>query len=138
MIVLDTNVISELFKPVPQPKVVAWMEALTGADLFTTSVTRGELLFGVYRLPQGQRRRTLLQELERIFENRLSGRILPFDDAAAEAYAQIAAARRSQGRPISQPDAMIAGIVRSRRATLATRNVRDLQDCGIEVLDPWQ
>ncbi|MCL2830455.1 MAG: type II toxin-antitoxin system VapC family toxin [Betaproteobacteria bacterium] len=138
MIVLDTNVISELLKPVPEANVVTWIAAQPGTDLFTTTVTRGELLFGLYRMPEGQRRAILLQGLNRIFESRLPGRVLPYDETAADAYAQVAALRRSQGRPVSQSDAMIAGIVRSRGATLATRNVRDFQGCGIKVLDPWQ
>lgn len=137
MIILDTNVISELFKPAPDARVMAWMSALADTELFTTAITRGELLFGLHRMPEGGRKTTLLQGLLRIFENRLADRVLPYDEAAADAYAQIATARRTQGRPVSQADAMIAGIVRSRNAHLATRNVRDFEECGIALVDPW-
>lgn len=137
MVVLDTNVISELFKPTPDPKVMAWVGSLSGEVLFTTAVTRGELLFGLYCMPEGRRRSDLLQGLTRLFEQKLAGHVLAYDDAAADAHAAIAAARRAQGHPVGQPDLMIAGIVHSRGATLATRNVRDFEGCGIPLIDPW-
>jgi len=137
MVVLDTNVISELFKPTPDPKVMAWVGGLPGEGLFTTAVTRGELLYGLYCMPEGRRRNDLLQGLTLLFEQKLAGHVLAYDDAAADAHAAIAAARLAQGRPVGQADMMIAGIVRSREATLATRNVRDFEDCGIPLIDPW-
>lgn len=138
MVVLDTNVISELFKPTPDPKVMAWVGSLPGDALFTTAVTRGELLFGLYCLPEGRRRNDLLQGLIHLFEQKLAGHVLAYDGAAADAHAAIAAARRTQGRPVGQLDMMIAGIVRSRGATLATRNARDFEACGIPLVDSWQ
>ena len=137
MIVLDTNVISELFKPVPDPGVMAWVGSLSGSDMFTTAVTRGELLFGLHCMPAGRRRSDLLQQLTALFEQKLVGHVLPYDGDAADAHAGLAALRRAQGRPVAQSDAMIAGIARSRGATLATRNVRDFEGCGIMVVDPW-
>ena len=137
MIVLDTNVISELFKPAPDPGVMTWVRSLPGSDLFTTAVTRGELLFGLHCMPAGRRRSDLLQQLTALVEQKLVGHVLPYDGDASDAHAQLAALRRSQGRPVAQSDAMIAGIARSRGATLATRNVRDFEDCGITVVDPW-
>lgn len=137
MVVLDTNVISELFKPTPDPKVMAWVGDLPGDGLFTTAVTRGELLFGLYCMPEGRRRSDLLQGLTRLFEQKLAGHVLAYDDAAADAHAVIAAARRARGRPVGQSDMMIAGIARSRGATLATRNVRDFEGCDIPLVDPW-
>lgn len=137
MIVLDTNVISELFKPVPNPKVMSWVASLPGEDLFTTAVTRGELLFGLFCMPEGRRRSDLQQGLIGLFEQKLAGHVLAYDGDAADAHAAIAVARRARGRASSQSDAMIAGIVRSRGATLATRNVRDFEDCGIALVDPW-
>jgi predicted nucleic acid-binding protein len=137
MVVLDTNVISELFKPTPDPKVMAWVRGLPGDGLFTTAVTRGELLFGLYCMPEGRRRSDLLQGLTRLFEQKLAGHVLAYDDAAADAHAAIAAARRARGRPVGQSDMMIAGIARSRGATLATRNVRDFEGCDIPLVDPW-
>lgn len=138
MIVLDTNVISELFKPVPEQTVVAWLRAQVAGQVFTTAITRGELLFGLNIMPEGRRTQTLLAGLQRIFARRFPGRVLPYDESAADAYAGIAAQRRAQGRPTDQADMMIAGIVRSRGATLATRNLRDFANCGIELVDPWQ
>ena len=137
MFVLDTNVISELFKPQPEPKVMAWISQLPGENLFTTAVTRGELLYGVLCMPEGRRRSDLLQKLTQLFEGQLAGHVLPYDGAAADAHAQFAAARRAQGRPVALPDAMIAGIARSRDAALATRNVRDFEGCGVTLIDPW-
>lgn len=137
MIVLDTNVLSELIRPVPEPKVLAWLEAQALDALFTTVISRGEMLYGGRILPGGKRRENLLQEVEEIFSTDMAGRVLPYDEAAADAYARIAAARRAQGRPASQSDMMIAGIVRSCGATLATRNVRDFEGCGIALVDPW-
>lgn len=137
MIVLDTNVISELFKPTPNKVVIDWVARQPTATLFTTTITRGELRYGVRRLPEGQRRDALLQGLNRLFDVRLLGRVLDYDSDAADAYADIAVTRRASGRPISQSDAMISGIARSRGADLATRNVRDFDNCGIVVIDPW-
>lgn len=137
MIVLGTNVISELFKPAPQPRVMAWVAAVPGEALYMTAVTRGELLFGIYCLPDGRRKVALLRDVTALFEQQLAGHVLAYDGAAADQHAAISALRRTQGRATSFPDAMIAGIVRSRGATLATRNVKDFEDCGIALENPW-
>ncbi len=137
MIVLDTNILSELFRPAPNDRVLAWMDRQPGDLLFTTAVTRGELLFGVHCMPNGLRKETLLQGLMRILDHRFAGRILEYDRDAADTHALTAAAMRAQGRPMSYADAMIAGTVRSRGAALATRNVRDFEGCGIALIDPW-
>lgn len=137
MIVLDTNVLSELIRPEPASGVVDWLRAQARSSLFTTAISRGEMLVGVLMLPVGQRRRRLEEEVGAIFAEDLAGRILAFDSDAADAFASITAQRRALGRPISQSDAMIAGIARSRGARLATRNVRDFEGCGIALIDPW-
>lgn len=137
MIVLDTNVLSELMRPQSEPKVVEWLLGQTRSALFTTAISRGEMLFGVLVLPEGQRKRQMQQEVLAIFAIDMAERVLPYDSAAADAHAELAAARRAQGRPSSQSDMMIAGIVRSHGATLATRNVRDFEGCGITLVDPW-
>lgn len=137
MIVLDTNVISELFSPAPSPAAMGWLQQQSQDIMFTTAITRGELFFGVHILPEGRRKHILHTGLLRIFEAHFPGRVLPYDEAAADAHAKIAAQRRAQGRPGSQSDLMIAGIVRSHGTTLATRNVRDFADCGITLVDPW-
>jgi len=137
MIVLDTNVLSELIRPIPEPKVVAWLEAQTMDVLFTTAISRGEMLYGAHVLPAGRRRAELLLEIEAIFSTDMADRVLPYDSDAADAHAMIAAQRRALGRSTSVADMMIAGIVRSLGATLATRNIRDFEDCGIALIDPW-
>lgn len=137
MIVLDTNVLSELIRPQPEPKVVDWLRGQTRSALFTTAISRGEMLFGVLVLPEGQRKQRMRQEVLAIFATDMAGRVLPYDSDAADAHAEFAAARRAQGRPAGQSDMMIAGIVRSHGATLATRNVRDFEDCDITLVDPW-
>ena len=137
MIVLDTNVLSEILRPAPDAQPLAWLGAQPRAALFTTAITRGELLYGVRLLPEGQRKVRLRAAVENIFLIDLRGQVLNFDSDAADAYAEIAASRRAAGKPISQFDAMIAAIARSRGASVATRNVRDFNDCGVQIMDPW-
>ncbi|MBS0194807.1 MAG: type II toxin-antitoxin system VapC family toxin [Proteobacteria bacterium] len=138
MIVLDTNVLSELLRPQPAPGVVAWLRTQARMSLFTTAITRAEMLYGVLVLPDGRRKLRLQREVLDIFATDMAGQVLPYDEHAADAHAQIAVQRRAHGRASIQADAMIAGIVRSRGATLATRNVRDFEDCGIALIDPWR
>lgn len=138
MIVLDTNVLSELLRPRPERKVVDWLVGQTRSMLFTTAVSRGEMLNGVLILPDGQRKARMHQEVLAIFATDMASKVLPYDSDAADAHAAFAAERRVQGRKVGQADCMIAGIVRSRGAVLATRNVRDFEDCGITLIDPWQ
>lgn len=137
MIVLDTNVLSELLRPAPEPRVLTWLAEQPRASLFTTAVTQGEILYGIRLLPDGQRRRKLADAALAIFNEDFAGRVLSFDGDAADAYAEIGASRRAAGRAISQFDAMIAAMTRSRGACLATRNVKDFKDCGIDVVNPW-
>lgn len=138
MIVLDTNVLSEVLRPAPETRVLEWIDSQPRPSLFTTAITRGELFYGIRLLPRGQRRDGLLEAVRAIFEQDLAGQVLSFDQEAADIYAEIASSRKHAGRPISQFDAMIAAISRSRGAALATRNVRDFADCGITLIDPWQ
>jgi len=136
MIVLDTNVISELMRREPDPRVMAWIAEQPMAGVFTTTLTQAEIFYGLALLPEG-RRDDLLAAARPMFDVDLAGRVLPFDTDAAATYPEIAAGRKQGGKPISQIDAQIAAIVRSRGARLATRNVRDFADCGITVVDPW-
>ncbi len=138
MIILDTNVVSELLRPAPSPAVEAWLAAQDGATVFFTAIGEGELRLGVAILPAGRRRTSLAEAIDAMLEEDFRDRILPFDTAAAQAYAAIAADRRTAGRPISQFDCQIAAIARNRQAVLATRNPVDYEDCEIEVIDPWQ
>ena len=137
MIVLDTNVISEIFRPQPDARVVAWLEALTG-DVAITAITLAELLAGVRQLPDGARKRTLADRIETAVTPYRDGRsVLAFDDAAANRYADILAARESAGSPISTADAQIAAICRVHDATCATRNTKDFEHTGVDLIDPW-
>ena len=138
MILLDTNVISELMKPRPEAKVEMWLAAQPRSEIFLSSVTEAELRYGLAILPAGQRRQQFEVALDAMLRQDFAGRIIPFDSAAAVTFATIAADRRRLGRPISQMDAQIAAIARSVGATLATRNVNDFQDCGISIVDPWR
>ncbi|MBV9556773.1 MAG: type II toxin-antitoxin system VapC family toxin [Pseudolabrys sp.] len=137
MIVLDTNIISELMRPEPNARVLAWMTEQPMAGLFTTALTQAEIFYGLAMLPKGRRRDNLLAAAQPMFEVDLAGRVLPFDTDAAWAYPDIAAGRKRAGQPINQIDAQIAAIVRSRGARLATRNLGDFAHCGISVVNPW-
>jgi predicted nucleic acid-binding protein len=137
MIVLDTNVLSETLRPRPAREVRDWMNAQASVDLFTTSITEAEILFGVAILPDGRRRTALQAAVERIFADVFGDRILSFDRAAAKAFAEIAANRRRSGRPMPQPDGQIAAIARSHGAAVATRNVGDFAGCGVTLINPW-
>ena len=136
MLVIDTNVASDLMRPAPTPSVAAWIAERDAATMFLTAVSEAELRFGVAILPAGRRRNALEAAMRRWLERGFAERILPFDSAAAEAYAEIAADRRQAGRPIGEADCQIAAISRSRGASLVTRNVRDFEGTGVEVVDP--
>jgi len=137
VIVIDTNVLSEALNPLPSPVVLAWLATQEPAAAFTTAITQAEIMYGIEILPAGKRRVRLLAAVEKMFAAEFEGRILPFDQDAAGAFAKIVAARDAAGRPISQFDAMIAAIARTHRAAVATRNTADFQHCGIDVINPW-
>jgi len=137
VIVLDTNVLSESLKPVPSPVVLDWLAAQERASVFTTAITQAEILYGIEILPPGKRRARLLAAVEKMFAQEFEGRILPFDQDAAGAFAKIVAARDAAGRPTSQFDAMVAAIARVHRAAVATRNTADFRHCGVDVVNPW-
>lgn len=137
MIVLDTNVISEIFRPQPAPQVVAWLGALSG-DVAITTVTLAELLAGVRRLPNGRRRSILSTGIDAALQPyRETRSVLAFDDEAADHYAEVVVAREKAGMPISMADAQIAAICRTHRASCATRNTKDFADTGIALINPW-
>jgi toxin FitB len=138
MIVFDTNVVSELMKSLPAPPVVAWMSGLIADDLFTTTVTVAEVLYGIDILPKGKRRDQLLRQAEDTFGEDFGGRVLSFDERAAHEYAHIASDRRRRGRPIPFADAQIAAIARVYGAILATRDTSDFEDCGVRLVNPWK
>ena len=137
MIILDTNVISEVIKPAPAARVVRWVEKYPVSRLFTTTITQAEILYGVELLEKGKRRAALEAAVERMFREVLVGRVLPFDSEAAQAFPRIALARRAAGRPVTQFDTQIAAIAHAVGAAVATRNTVDFDRCGITVLNPW-
>ena len=137
MFVLDTNVVSELMRPAPDPGVEEWIASRRAALLFFSAVGEAELRYGVAILPAGRRRDALAAAVDGLVREDFAGRVLPFDSAAARAYAGIAAARRGVGRPVCQADCQIAAIAQTHGFAVATRNVRDFAVMGIEVVDPW-
>ena len=137
MIVLDTNVVSELMRPHPAARVVDWVSGQPALRLYISSVREAELRYGVEVLPEGSRRTKLRVAVEGLVRVDFAGRILPFDSDAARSYALIAAERRTAGRPISQPDCQIAAIARSAGVPVATRDTGGFEGCGISVVNPW-
>jgi predicted nucleic acid-binding protein len=139
MIVLDTNVISELVRSAPAPRVWDWAATVAPDTLATTTVTEAELRFGIATMPDGRRRDALSGLVDELLGRRLSGRVLPLDRAAARHYAAFMASRRRSGRPTKPLDALIAATALAHGATaIATRNTADFEGCGIELIDPWQ
>ena len=137
MILLDTNVISELMRPEPAQAVLDWFGRHDAADLFISAVTEAELRTGVAILPEGQRRERLQLAIDAMIDQDFQGRVLPFDTIAARPYAEIAAQRRAAGRPIAEADCQIAAIARAADAPVATRNGKDFIGCGIGLINPW-
>jgi len=137
MIILDTNVLSELMKPLPEPKVIDWLREQPPSSLFTTSITQAEIHFGICLLPEGKRRQAIQEAAADMFREDFAGRILAFGSQEALVYAELAAERRRLGKPIAQFDAQIAAIARSTGARLATRNGLDFEECGLEIVNPW-
>jgi predicted nucleic acid-binding protein len=136
MILLDTNVVSELMRPEPAAQVASWVRSRDRRELFTSSITVAEIRYGLARLPDGRRKQVLLDAADDVFRA-FADQVLPLDVAAAEHYAIIASARERSGKPISGFDAFIAAICRSRGAVLATRNRPDFDGTGIDLIDPW-
>jgi len=137
MIILDTNVVSEMMKGEPADAVSSWYKKTARHHLFTTAVTRAEILAGIAVLPDGRKRADLAGEANVMFAEDFEGRILPFDSIAADEYADIIGNYKRRGRHIKPLDAQIAAIARGRMMALATRNSRDFKACGIELVNPW-
>jgi predicted nucleic acid-binding protein len=138
VIVLDTSVISELTRQVPEPGVLSWLDSLPAGEVGTTAVTAAELLYGVARMPAGRRKAELAAAVGGLLGHDFRDRVLPFDERCASRYADIACARETLGRPIGVANAQIAAICRTAEATLATRNTDDFSGTGIELINPWK
>jgi predicted nucleic acid-binding protein len=137
MIFVDTNVLSELMRPNPDRRVVDWMDALPTSDIGLTAISVAEILYGIGSLPEGKKKRSLLEAASAIFDDYFSGRIYAFDQLAAIEYADIVIQRERIGIPISMPDAQIAAICRVPGADFATRNTRDFENTGLVLINPW-
>ena len=138
MIILDTNVLSELMRPEPDAAVLSWIAAQPRSSLYTTSITQAEILFGIALLKNGKRKTSLAAAAEAMFGEDLAGRVLAFDAKAAPAYAAIVSERRHAGAPIDGFDALIAAIARAAGAAVATRDTGGFSDCGVTLINPWQ
>lgn len=135
MIVLDTDVVSELMRATPDPTVAAWA-VNTDPELFVTALTIAEIRYGIARLPEGQRKQDVTGAANNVL-TAFAQRVVPFDLMAATCYGVLVAGREAIGRPISVFDAQIAAICQARSAALATRNVKDFESTGVTVIDPW-
>jgi predicted nucleic acid-binding protein len=137
MIVIDTNVASELMRPSPARAVLDWVQGQDGRDLCTTAITVAEIGYGIERLPRGRRKENLKTAVAEVF-GMFAEQVLPFDAAAAEQYALVVSHRDDLGLPINGFDAQIAAICRVRGAALATRNLTDFRQTGVDCINPWQ
>jgi predicted nucleic acid-binding protein len=137
MIVLDTNVISEVLRPAPEPKVLSWLRSVPRRDIWTCTVVLAELFSGVDLMPAGKRQQLLREKMEQLVPTLFVNQILLFDLTAARAYGPILATRQAKGRPIDEIDAQIAAIIKVNGAALATRNIRDFEHCGVPLINPW-
>ena len=137
MIVLDTNVISELMRPSPDANVLAWTAKLPRALLHTTHVNQAEILYGIAALPEGRRRAALAAAANTMFAEDFAGRVLPFGATAAARYPEIVLQRRQAGNPIAALDALIAATALAAGASVATRDVGGFTGCGLTLIDPW-
>lgn len=137
MILLDTNVLSELMRAKPEPAVVAWIDAQPAQDLLISSITVAEILYGIARMPEGKRRQALQDVAIAMFEEDFAGRILPFDADAAAHYAELAAGSEAKGKIADMADGQIAAIARLHGVQIATRNVRHFASFGVPLVNPW-
>lgn len=138
MIILDTNVISEAFRPSPDTQVGDWLRRQPKSQVFVTAVNRAELLTGLALMPDGKRKQLLAEAISTFFDDSLLTPVLAFDEEAALQYARIFSQRRKAGRPIAELDCQIAAIALAHGHAVATRNVWNFENCGIEVINPWQ
>jgi len=138
MIILDTNIVSELMRPAPERMVLQWFSSQAAEDLHVTGVTMAEILYGIELISSSRRRDVVRAAAEKMFGEVFADRILTFEDRAARAFSQIASSRRRQGKSMSGTDAQIAAIARVHGATLATRNTYIFDGCGVKLVNPWE
>jgi len=137
VIVLDTNVISELMRLRPEPRVLAWVDGLDPEAVVITAMNEAEILHGLSRLPDGRRKQELQQGWDGLMAELFTGRVLPFSSEAAHWYAELLRRRERMGRPMATADAVIAATALAQGAALATRDVDDFAEIGLELINPW-
>ena len=137
MILLDTNLVSEPWKPKPDPRVVAWIDAQVVETLFLSSVTVAELRFGIAAMPSGKRRKVLDERLEGDLLPVFVGRVLPFDLDASRAYAELMSKAKIAGQAINMADGYIAAIAAARGLSVASRDVAPFHTAGVPIINPW-
>jgi predicted nucleic acid-binding protein len=137
VIVLDTNVISELMRPQPHPQVLAWVDGLDPARVAITAMNEAEILHGIARLPDGRRKQGLQQCWDELVAEIFAGRVWPFSSEVAHWYADLLSARERLARPMATADAVIAATVLAHGAQLATRDLADFADLGLDLINPW-
>lgn len=138
MLLLDTNLVSELMRPQPEARILDWVAAQPLSEMAISTITVMEIRFGIALLPQGRRRADLDTKFRQLLAQGFADRILSFDQAAADACAAIRAARQRMGRPITPEDGMIAAIAKAQGAAIVTRDVGGFEGCGVTLINPWQ
>jgi predicted nucleic acid-binding protein len=137
LILLDTNIIYEVMRSAPDPRVICWLNGADAGILHVSTISIAEILYGLDLLPAGRRRVGMEEQVEAFLLKGFSQRIMSFDEGAARHYGPLMADRRRAGRPMAAPDGQIAAIARSRAMALATRNIRDFEACGLALINPW-
>lgn len=137
MTLLDTNVLSEAMRSVPSNKVLAWLDHNGAGGLFLSTITIAEITYGLGCLPDGKRRKDLELRFLRLIKEGFTHRILPFDEACAHAYGALMGTRKRQGLPMSILDGQIAAVAIANDRALATRNVKDFESCGLDLVNPF-
>jgi len=137
MILIDTNIISEMMKSVPSPQIIDWIDSQDSDQLYVAATTIAEIAYGLGVLPDGKRRNSLEREFDQTIKEGFKGRVLSFDETAARMYGIIMSKRKELGLPMSILDGQIAAIANVHHCTLATRNVKDFQECDLELVNPF-
>lgn len=137
MIILDTNIISEMMRPQPNPNVIRWLNQQFSTDLFMSTISIAEIEYGLYVLPQGKRKQQLQSRFLQFIAQAFQYRVVDFDEKAAKYYGKIMGEGKLNGRPVSVPDGQIAAIALSNHAAIATRNIKDFEYCGALLINPF-
>jgi|SRR5579862_1377737 len=137
MIILDTNIISELMKQTPSAEVLAWLDKQEASALYITTITIAEIAYGINALPNNNRKKSLEYAFNKVIQTAFKHRILNFDEPSSHEYGKLMGRRKNLGRPMSILDGQIAAMTLSQEATLATKNIRDFSDCDFDLINPF-